>query len=107
MYGTFAFVLNSAAWGHDMSSSESKPPSGLSHQLRATAQRLAALSTEAAADPALRARVDAALRALEGAAPPERNTAILENPADARSMVRDVVAEELARYWNRRFGGTP
>jgi len=77
-------------------------------QVRRAAETLAELSAEAAvADPGLRARLDAALRALHGAAPAERHTAILDNPADARAVVRDVVAEELARYWERRFGGTP
>ena len=83
-------------------------PGYLHQQVRGVVQHLVALAGEAAsADPALRARLDAALRALEGAAPAERNTAILKNPGDARAMVRDVVAEELARYWDRRFGGTP
>ena len=80
----------------------------LRDRVRRTAQRLASLAAEAGpVDPALRARLDAALRALQGPAQAERNTAILENPADARAVVRDVVAEELERYWDRRFGKTP
>ena len=71
-------------------------------------QRLSDLAAEAAAaDPALRARLDAALRALSDGAPATRNTAILEDPIKARNLVRDVVAEELDRYWQRRFGRTP
>ena len=37
----------------------------------------------------------------------ERNAAILGSPAALRALVRDVVAEELLRYWERRFGGRP
>lgn len=85
---------------------ETRPPS-LDEQVRGVAQTLVSLSAEATADPAVRARLDAALRALQGAAPGERHTAILSNPADARALVRDVVADELARYWERRFGGRP
>lgn len=80
----------------------------LHERARGVAQRLSALAAEAAAaDPALRARLDAALRALGDGAPTPRNTAILEDPIKARNLVRDVVAEELDRYWQRRFGRTP
>ena len=79
----------------------------LQERARDVAERLAALAAEAAGDPSLRARLDAALRALQSPAEAQRNTALLENPAQARALVRDVVAEELARYWERRFGGRP
>ena len=85
-----------------------KDPRRFGERVRRTIRDMAALSTEAAAaDPALRARLDAALNALQGDPAPERNTAVLANPADARAVVRDVVADELARYWDRRFGRTP
>lgn len=88
-------------------SDDGKKSGYLNQQVSGVARRLVALAGEAAADPALRARLDAAINALQDAAPAERNTAILQKPADVRSLVRDSVAEELERYWNRRFGGTP
>lgn len=87
-------------------SSEDKKPD-LNERIGNAARDLGALSAEAAGDPALRARIDSALRVLQGRASEPKNTAILKNPADARAVVRDVVAEELSRYWERRFGGTP
>ena len=83
-----------------------KKPSDLNDRIGQAMRDLGSLSAEAAGDPAARARLDAALRALRGEDMP-RNAAMLENPADARALVRDVVAEELSRYWDRRFGGTP
>ena len=70
------------------------------------AQNLAALAAEAA-EPGLRARLAAAFRALQSEPAGGWNTALLENPAEARALIRDVVAEELSRYWERRFGGRP
>ena len=86
--------------------SDEKNKSNLPERVAATLRDLGALSSEAA-DPALRARIDAAVQALHGNAPAPRNTALLENGADSRALVRDVVAEELTRYWERRFGGRP
>ena len=85
--------------------------SGRSDDLRGrvadAATGLAALSAEAArTDPALRARLDAALRAIEAGERPAGHAALLKNPADPRGEVRDVVADELDRYWRRRFGRT-
>ena len=56
---------------------------------------------------AVRARLEAALRALDGLPEPQGNRAVLEDPAQVRALVRDVLAEELERYWDRRFGGRP
>ena len=70
---------------------------------RQVTESLSALANEAVGvDPALSARVDAALRALRASAKPPSNAALLENPADARALVRDVVAEELQRFWERQ-----
>jgi len=89
-------------------SNDKERNANLHDRARSLAGNLASLAAEAAAaDPALRARLDAALRALEQSAPAQRNTALLENPSDARALVRDVVAVELERYWLRRFGRTP
>jgi len=55
----------------------------------------------------LQERVEAALRALDGRPAAGRNAALLGDPADAREIIRDIVAEELARYWERRYGRTP
>ena len=75
---------------------------------RRVASELASLASEAAVtDPALRARLESALQALRGAPVRPRNTALLSSAEDARGTVRDIVAEELARYWDRRFGGRP
>ena len=90
-----------------MSPAEAKNRSSdLNDRIGQAMRNLGALSSEAAGDPGARARLDAALRALRGEDVP-RNAAVLENPADARALVRDVVAEELSRYWDRRFGRTP
>lgn len=83
------------------------PKPDLPARTRQAAQTLAHLAAEAAdADPALRDRLEAARRALEQP-PAAAHAAILETVSDARALVRDVVAEELARYWDRRFGGKP
>jgi len=89
-----------------MNPAEKNKPSDLNDRIGRAVRDLGALSAEAGGDPAARARLDAAVRALRGEDLP-RNAAVLENPADARALVRDVVAEELNRYWDRRFGGTP
>ena len=82
---------------------------------RTVQERLAALKTGLAAlaaqagpaDAETRARLEAAMLALEGRSPGARNTAVLESLSEVRSTVRDIVSEELARYWERRFGGRP
>ena len=79
----------------------------LRERVKKLAGDAASLAAEAAADPALRAQLDAALQALGKAAPAPRNAAILDNPGEARALVRDVIAEELERYWQRRFGRKP
>lgn len=67
--------------------------------------RLSSLAAEVSgADPALRARLEAALNVLRSGIPGERNTALTSNPADVRALVRDLLAEELARFGERRFG---
>lgn len=91
-----------------MTQGQDKGPRNLSEQVSEAERKLVALSTEAASsDPAMGARLNASLRALRGTASSVQNTAILSAPSDVRALVRDVVAEELARYWERRFGGTP
>jgi len=90
-----------------MSDPKEKPDT-LNDRAARVAREMAALAAETArVDPALRARLEAALAALNGSRPVARNTALLENPARARAVVRDTVAEELERYWERRFGGRP
>ena len=83
-------------------------PDNLHERAHGLARELASLAAEAAAsDPALRAQLDAALRALDRKITTRRNTALLSNQDETRRFVRDVVADELERYWERRFGGTP
>lgn len=89
-------------------SDEKKTPETLSDRAAHVARGLASLAAEASrADPALRARLEAALEAIEGRQPAVRNTALLENPDRSKAVVRDLIAEELERYWERRFGGRP
>lgn len=76
----------------------------LRERAKAAAESLASLAGEAATDPALRARLDAALRALSDEPAAAEHAALLADPRDARAFVRDVIAEELERYWERRFG---
>ena len=67
-------------------------------------EQIAALAANAAdRDPALRARLQAALQALQGEST-ARNTALTQSANDMRVVVRDVLAEELDRFWERRFG---
>ena len=86
---------------------EPKTARDLKDRLDRAAAELAALSAAAERDPSLRGRVDAARQALAGTQQPVRNTALLQDTRQARTLVRDVVAEELTRYWERRFGGMP
>lgn len=79
----------------------------LRERARDVVREMAALASEAAADPAIRAQLDAALQALGRPATVARNAAVLDNPGEARALVRDVIAEELERYWQRRFGRKP
>ena len=91
-----------------MTQGQDKGIHNLAEQVREAERKLVALSVEAASsDPAVGSRLNAALRALRGTTSSVQNTAILSAPSDIRALVRDVVAEELARYWERRFGGTP
>ena len=60
--------------------------SALNDRIGQAMRDLGALSAEAVGDPAARARLDAALRALRGEGLP-RNAAVLEDPADARALL--------------------
>ena len=71
----------------------------LRDRARQAAQSLASLAEEAATDPALRARLEAALRALSDEPAAAEHAAILQDQRDTRAFVRDVIAEELERYW--------
>lgn len=88
-------------------SDKKTPNAPLRDRASGLARDVASLASEAAADPALRAQLDAALQALGQSAPVARNAAVLDNPGEARALVRDVIAEELERYWQRRFGRKP
>ena len=91
-----------------MTQEQEKRSGTLADRVSEAEQRLAVLSAEAAlSDPALGSRLKTALRALQGSEQRIQNAAILGTASDARALVRDVVAEELSRYWERRFGGTP
>jgi len=77
------------------------PKRDLRSQSQALIERLYRLAAEASAqDPALRDRAEAALRALRGSAAPHLQ------PTDLRPVVRDLLAEELELFWERRFGRT-
>jgi hypothetical protein len=71
----------------------------LESQSQALIERLQRLAREAEGfDPALRDRLEAAMRALRGSG------ADRAEPPDLRQAVRDLLAEELDRFWERRFG---
>ena len=88
-------------------SDKKRPNDPLRERAKVLARDVASLASEAAADPALRGQLDAALQALGQSATVPRNAAVLDNPGEARALVRDVIAEELERYWQRRFGRKP
>lgn len=45
--------------------------------------------------------------ALQGAANAGQRTEAPLSASETRALVRDLLAEELDRYWERRFGGRP